>query len=113
MMGDGMIRWDRYQELRAEVGDEDLAEIVDLFLSELEISVAQIMSMPQAGLTADSFHALKGSCLNIGFDKLADLCAAAEQAIARGEAGGIDRARLAEVYAASRAAFEGGLRSAA
>ncbi|MCU0908849.1 MAG: Hpt domain-containing protein [Rhodobacteraceae bacterium] len=108
-----MIRWDRYNELRAEVGDEDLAEIVDLFLAELEASVTQIMAVPQSGLTADTFHALKGSCLNIGFDTLADLCAAAEQAVARGEGEGIDRARLAEVYAASRAAFEGGLRNAA
>jgi len=108
-----MIRWARYEELRSEVGDDDLAEIVDLFLNELEDSVATIMAAPQSGLTADAFHSLKGSCLNLGFDTLADLCAAAERAVARGEGEGIDRARLAEAYSASRAAFEGGLRSAA
>ncbi len=108
-----MIRWERYEELRQEVGDEDLAEIVGLFLSELDASIAGILDTPATGLTADAFHALKGSCLNIGFDGLAALCAEAEQAIAQGEGEGIDRARLAEVHAASRAAFEGGLRSAA
>lgn len=108
-----MIRWDRYRELRAEVGDEDLAEIVDLFLAELDGSVAQIVAAPVSGLTADTFHSLKGSCLNLGFDTLADLCAEAERAVARGEGEGIDRSHLAEVYAASRSAFEGGLRSAA
>jgi HPt (histidine-containing phosphotransfer) domain-containing protein len=108
-----MIRWDRYEELRSEVGDDDLAEIVDLFLLELEDSVAAIMAAPMSGLTADAFHALKGSCLNIGFDALADLCAHAEQAVARGEGEGIDRTRLAEVYAASLTAFEGRLRNAA
>jgi HPt (histidine-containing phosphotransfer) domain-containing protein len=108
-----MIRWERYEELRHEVGDDDLAEIAALFLAELETAVAAIIEVPVSGLTADAFHALKGSCLNIGFDALADICARAEQAVARGEAEGIDRTRLAEVYAASRMAFEGRLRAAA
>jgi HPt (histidine-containing phosphotransfer) domain-containing protein len=108
-----MIRWERYEELRREVGDEDLAEIADLFLSELDTAVAEIMAAPLSGLTADAFHTLKGSCLNIGFDTLAQLCAEAEQAVARGEVEGIDRTRLAEVHAASRTAFEERLRNAA
>lgn len=108
-----MIRWERYEELRQEVGDEDLAEIVDLFLSELEETIAAIMSTPAAGLTADAFHSLKGSCLNIGFDGLANLCAVAETAILRGEAGGIDRDMLAETYSASRSGFMNRLRNAA
>jgi HPt (histidine-containing phosphotransfer) domain-containing protein len=108
-----MIRWERYEELRQEVGDEDLAEIVDLFLSELDSSIAAIMAAPASGLTADAFHALKGSCLNIGFDGLANLCGIAEAAIAGGEAEGIDRTLLAETYAASRAGFMGRLRNAA
>ncbi len=108
-----MIRWERYEELRQEVGDEDLAEIVDLFLAELEEAIDAIMSAPVAGLTPDAFHSLKGSCLNIGFDGLARLCAAAESAVIGGKADTIDRALIAETYADSRAGFVSRLRNAA
>jgi histidine phosphotransfer protein HptB len=108
-----MIRWERYEELRQEVGDEDLAEIVDLFLAELEEAMTAMMSVPVAGLTADAFHSLKGSCLNIGFDGLASLCAVAESAVISGKADAIDRDLIAETYTASRAGFLGRLRNAA
>ena len=38
-----MIEWDRVAELRDEVGAEDFAEVVELFLDEVEATLARIV----------------------------------------------------------------------
>ena len=56
-----MIAWDRLNELRAEIGDEDLADVVTMFLEEADEVVARIScGLPDADMEAQ-LHFLKGS----------------------------------------------------
>lgn len=108
-----MIDWNRVQALRLEIGADDFAEVVALFLEEADEAVARLQ--PGAGpraLEAD-LHFLKGSALNLGFADFAALCQGAERAAAgpalptETAAAGI--AAIIRCYAASKTAFEAGL----
>jgi hypothetical protein len=69
-----VIDWDRVNELRSEVGDDDFADVVTIFLEE----TGDILASMSGGQTIDSYranlHLLKGSALNLGFAELAGLC---------------------------------------
>ncbi|MEM1272471.1 MAG: Hpt domain-containing protein [Pseudomonadota bacterium] len=71
-----MIDWDRVEELRDEIGDDDFVEVGRLFLSEIESKLAE-MGTASAFSSAD-FHYLRGSAANLGFIEFAQCCAAAE-----------------------------------
>jgi HPt (histidine-containing phosphotransfer) domain-containing protein len=99
-----MIDWDRAQSLRDEVGAEDFAEVVDLFLQEVEETLARLT--PEQGpdaLSAD-LHFLKGSALNLGFAEFAQLCQVGEKTPSKA-----DLAAIRATYTVSRAAFQKGL----
>lgn len=106
-----MIDWARVAEVQAEIGNDDLDEVIDLFLEEAADTVAGL----EAGLdgsgapdrAAQALHFLKGGALNLGFAELAHACTAGEFAIARGQPP--DAAMLAKVFAASRDALLQGL----
>lgn len=90
-----MIDWHRADALRAEIGADDFDEVAALFLQECDETIAAMCAAGLAG--PDALHFLKGAALNLGFDALARLCA---------EGGPPpDPARIASVYAATRAAF--------
>lgn len=99
------ISWSRIDELRDEVGAEDLAEIVDLFLVETDATLAELRGADDAAQAEALMHALKGSALNLGFDAVGDLCreGRATAAIGGDWQAAIDR--LDRVYRASRAAL--------
>jgi HPt (histidine-containing phosphotransfer) domain-containing protein len=103
-----MIDWDRVTELRNEIGVEDFAEVVDLFLEEAD-EVAENIS---ANLTPDAvesaLHFLKGSALNLGFRDLAQLCQIGEKSAAGGDTAGIDLGKVVAVYERSKSAFAAG-----
>ena len=69
-----MIDWNRVDELRNEVGQEDFIEVVDLFLEEVEDIIDRFRNGTQEDAIDETLHFLKGSALNIGFSKLALLC---------------------------------------
>lgn len=102
-----MIDWSRVSELRDEVGEEDFAEVVDLFLDEVDGVIG--------GLTADmadleaQLHFLKGSALNLGFAGFADLCHAGEAAARAGAGAAVDVGEIRDSYASARAEFATGL----
>ncbi|TNF20143.1 MAG: Hpt domain-containing protein [Rhodobacteraceae bacterium] len=102
-----MIDWTRATELREEIGEEDFAEVVDLFLEEVD-AVIRTLSPGMADLEAQ-LHFLKGSALNLGFDDFSALCQAGESAAAAGAGETVDVDRIRAVYAASRAEFSAGL----
>lgn len=93
-----MISAARVAELRDEVGEDDFAEIVALFLSEAEAMLDALRAAAGEGEAAALLHALKGCALNLGFDALAELCREG------GDAGPweVRAARLAHVFARSR-----------
>ncbi len=104
-----MIDWDRVRELRTEVGEEDFAEVVELFLTEVDEATAQLAAGPDLSRLKDDLHFIKGSAYNLGFDRLGALCAEGEQRAAAGDAAGVDVAAVLDCYADSRRAFVEGL----
>lgn len=73
-----MIDRERLKELRHEIGEEDFAEVVAMFLEEMGATLQSLKDSPEmAG--ADSLHGLRGSALNLGFTDFADACTTAER----------------------------------
>ncbi|MFL9503525.1 Hpt domain-containing protein [Rhodopseudomonas palustris] len=103
-----MIDWDRLNELRDEIGDDDLAEVVTVFLEEADDVVRRIAAGQSAGLEAD-LHFLKGSALNLGLSDLAMLCQSGEKLAAAGRGNQVNLPRVASLYEASKRRFLGAL----
>ena len=97
-----MIDWTRVCELRDEIGEEDFAEVVDLFLDEVEGVLDALV--PGNGDLESQMHFLKGSALNLGFRAFSALCEEGES-----QPNSIDINKIKEVYTASRTEFSGGL----
>ncbi len=100
-----MINWDRVEELRQEIGDEDFAEVVELFLMEVEEVIRRLKSNPAPENLEQDLHFLKGSALNIGFDDFGKLCHQGERMAAGGDFAGVNLAPVFDTYAQSRAEF--------
>ena len=106
-----MIDWTRVHELREEVGAETFPEVVAMFFEESDEVIGRLRtavgSRSAASDTGADLHLLRGSAANLGFEALAQLCAAAECG-GRAEA----EQRLDSIlrcYALSREAFQNGL----
>ena len=77
-----MIDWDRIGELRAEIGDDDFAEVLDLFFEDVDDAVARLRSATGQGPLAEALHFLKGSAENIGLSEVSALCRQEEAKLA-------------------------------
>ena len=97
-----MIDWDRVEELKSEIGEEDFAEVLELFLAEMEEGIAAYDDAAPHDRKAEALHALKGSAANVGFSGLADICRDAEATLASGQDVDDAKARLSDCFAASR-----------
>lgn len=100
-----MIDWARVDDLRAEIGAEDFAEVVALFFDEADEVAARLASMADRGPLEAELHLLKGSALNLGLAELAALCQAGERAARAGRAASVDLGAVVACYRASRTAF--------
>ncbi len=98
--GCAMIDWERVDGLRAEIGDADFGEVVDLFLEEVDETVAR---MTRGGAEAADLHFLKGCALNLGFADLAQKCLMAERHAAAGDP--VDAVEIGNAYRAARGVF--------
>lgn len=76
-----MVNWDRITELQEEVGEDDLAEVLQLFCDEVEEALGAL-SATDPDTLKNHLHFLKGSALNIGLDQVSTLCREAERSIA-------------------------------
>lgn len=94
-----MIDRARLNELRNEIGAEDLSEVAAIFLDETDEAMALLLQLPPDALSAQ-LHFLKGSALNMGLRLFAELCHQAEA-----QATTLDLGRLSAAYAASKAVF--------
>lgn len=103
-----MIDWARVTELRDEIGGDDFAEVVALFLEEADEVVEKLPKCGDAKSLESGLHFLKGSALNLGFAELAQRCQEGERDAASGNAQ-IDVGSVARCYEASKAAFQTGL----
>jgi hypothetical protein len=104
-----MINWDRVDELRGEVGEESFAEIVTIFLDEVEDVLVRIAYSSDPESLKGDLHFLKGGALNLGFRALGALCEDL------GPGGRLSTAahlaELQEVYDQSKAEFLGRIES--
>ena len=106
-----MIDWARVGDLRAEIGGEDFAEVIELFLEEADEVVARLSGPSELGELGKLLHFLKGSALNLGFSELAALCQDGERMAETGAAAKVDPGRVATVYRGSKQEFLAGLRA--
>lgn len=104
-----MIDWVRANELRAEIGCDGFAEVVDLFLEEVEDVVRRLKSRPDPSCYEADLHFLKGGAWNLGFAEFGALCQEGERRSAAGNAPGVDVARIVRAYFASKEEFLAGL----
>ena len=107
-----MIDWSRVDELRAEIGAENLSEVVDLFLEEVDEVAGRLGRAPDPTRFEEDLHFLKGCAWNLGFAAFGAACQAGERLAAEGRAADVDIRAVLDSYAASRAAFLAGMRKA-
>lgn len=96
-----MINWTRVQELKVEIGEEDFAEVVDMFLEEVEEVIAKLQTDPVVAELEHDLHFLKSSALNLGFTEFANTCSDGEAKAANGQT--VDLQPVIETYLASKA----------
>ena len=104
-----MINWDRVNELRDEIGEEDFGEVVELFLEEVEQVIDKLRSAPNMNTLGEDLHFLKGSALNLGFRGFSSLCQTGETASSEGRAETVDIAKILDCYDTSKIQFQEGL----
>lgn len=100
-----MIDWERIQELKEEIGEDDFAEVAEMFMNEVEHVIGRLQLAPNPETYESDLHFLKSSALNLGFACLAGLCETGERQSASGEAGNVELAPIFACYEASKAAF--------
>lgn len=108
MGGVKMIDWDRVRELQDEIGQDEFAEVVTMFLDEADEVLARITPAGGAALLRDDCHFLKGAALNLGFASLANLCQTAERRAKDGDCA-VNLIQMRNCYHASREALIMGL----
>ena len=99
-----MINTARIQELKEEVGEDDLFEVIELFCDEVEDVLQSLESTPQNEMAAQ-LHFLKGSALNIGLDGVSELCRAEEVRLKDNPSAAPDVAGIRAAYTTSKAAL--------
>lgn len=100
-----MIDWSRVDELRAEIGADDFAEVVALFFDEADEVVQRLAALADPAALEGELHLLKGSALNLGLSELAALCQSGERAARAGQGASVDVSAVSASYRASKAAF--------
>lgn len=109
MVVDAMIDWARVDELCHEIGFDGFAEVVELFLDEVEDVVMRLGSAPNPVNYEQDLHFLKGSAWNLGFTDFGALCQDGERKAAGGQADSVDIRAVISSYGASKAVFMDGL----
>lgn len=94
------VDWDRVAELREEVGEDSFAEVLSLFLEEMDEAVDSLKAgAPDTG----KLHFLKGAALNLGLTRLAALSSDGETRLKWDPAETVPTAPLLEAYRAAKA----------
>ncbi|MFP5509804.1 MAG: Hpt domain-containing protein [Alphaproteobacteria bacterium] len=97
-----MIDWARIQELHEEIGAEAFAEVIDLFLLEIDSAVESIRTSPDQERLEMTLHFLKGGVLNLGFTEMATLCHEGERLAAQGRSAQVDVDAILLAYQSAR-----------
>lgn len=103
-----MINWQRIDELRSEIGDEDFKDVLGIFLEEIDETTTRLEGGEVTDLEGE-MHAMKGSALNVGLADLAILCEKAERMAREGDDRAIDVKQIILCARQSRDQLEGRL----
>jgi len=103
-----MIDWTRVRELKDEIGEEDFAEVAEMFIGEVEEVIDRLKTSPEPERYEEDLHFIKSSALNLGFDALSALCETGERKAAAGDSESVELAPVFASYAASKTAFLAG-----
>ena len=106
-----MIDWSRVNELKGEIGEDGFAEVVELFLDEVETAIARLSPDDPARKLETDMHFLKGSAWNLGFVEFGAVCHDAERRAVAATFRAADLERLKNCYGESKAVFLGGIGS--
>lgn len=99
-----MLNQSRIDELKAEVGEDDFAEVVELFCEEMDEVFDDIAHANPTKLR-ECLHFLKGSALNVGLETVGNLCINAENTLASNEEAAVDLDELRSIYEQSKLAL--------
>ncbi|HCQ64185.1 MAG TPA: histidine kinase [Rhodobacteraceae bacterium] len=100
-----MIDWTRVRELKDEIGEEDFAEVAEMFIGEVEEVIDRLKVAPEPSRVEEDLHFIKSSALNLGFADLAALCQTGERQAAAGDTGSVDLVGVFASYTASKTTF--------
>ena len=100
-----MIDWARVDELKTAIGEEDFAEVAEMFLAEIDEVVERLQAAPNPASYEADLHFVKSSALNLGFVELSALCQAGERRAAAGQAESVALDPVFAAYTASKAEF--------
>lgn len=100
-----MIDWNRVAELKEEIGEEDFAEVAEMFMAEVEEVIERLKTAPDPATYEHDLHFLKSSALNLGFAEVSALCQDGERRSAAGHADSVELAPIFTAYESSKAAF--------
>jgi HPt (histidine-containing phosphotransfer) domain-containing protein len=102
------IDWSHVADLRDEIGADEFAEVLELFLADSDEMVEALAGQPPSAYE-EALHALKGAALNMGLSGLAEICRQGERLAAEGRADEVQIVQVLTGYAAARAALVSGL----
>ena len=100
-----MIDWHRVDELRGEVGEEDFAEVLDMFFEEVA-EVLGGLGNGGAEATRRDLHFLKGSAMNIGLSEVGSLCRNCEVSLAENPGEDVDLGAIQRAFVVSKDLIE-------
>jgi len=99
------IDWDRVQELKDEIGEDDFSDIVEIFLAEVDEKIDGLRNGLDVSELEASLHFLKGSALNLGFEEFSSLCQRGESSASQSDYDSIDLNVILTSYSESKTEF--------
>lgn len=99
-----MIEWTRIEELKSEVGEDEISEVLEIFCEEVG-EVLAALAQADAKKLKSELHFLKGGAANIGFRDLSEMCAQFESALLLEPDIVVDISELKRVFRESTAAL--------
>lgn len=103
-----MIDWGRLRQLCAEVGEEEFAPLLELFLDEIEESIVRSTATGRRHLEVH-LHRLHACAVSAGLVDVALLCKQFEECLHRGRPEDVNLGLIGATYTASKRALIAGL----
>lgn len=101
-----MINQTRLETLKEEIGEDDFAEVLEMFIEEVEDVIGRLKTDPDPAEFEADLHFLKSSALNLGFDAMSQICGTGEKEAAQGHFDPAGLTQVFETFAASKSELQ-------